>query len=85
MTAGYEVTDDAVVGTLHHRSPQTSDKLSGLVCNSATDGKNGELPLPTILGQGGDNELTNSLVIADYFFQEKFFVGFWIGEHKVHQ
>ena len=26
-------------------------------------------------GQGGDNELTNSLVIADYFFQEKFFVG----------
>ena len=55
--------------------PQKATNSAGLVCNSATEGKNGELPLPTIQGTGGDHELTNSLVIADYFFQEKFFVG----------
>ena len=46
-----------------------------MVCNSATEGKNGELPLPTILGTGGDHEFTNSLVMADYFFSGEFFVG----------
>ena len=34
-------------------------------------------------GQGGDNELTNSLVIADYFFQEKFFVGAGLASIKL--
>ena len=37
-------------------------------------GKNGEFPLPTILG-GVDNEFTNKPSLADYFFSGEFFVG----------
>ena len=40
FSAGYEVTADS--GT-PHRSPQKATNSAGLVCNSATEAKNGEL------------------------------------------
>ena len=46
-----------------------------MVCNSATEGKNGRASFTHYTGTGGDNEFTNSLVIVDYFFGGEFFVG----------
>ena len=67
----YEVTADS--GT-----PQVSaesDKLSGVGLQFGYRGEKWRASFTHYTGKGGDNELTNSLAIVDYFFQEKFFVG----------
>ena len=72
FSAGYEVTADS--GTPPQVSTE-SDKLSGIGLQFGYRWKKWRASFTHYTGQGGDNELTNSLVIADYFFQEKFFVG----------
>ena len=52
-----------------------SDKLSGIGLQFGYRGEKWRASFTHYTGQGGDNELTNSLIIVDYFFQEKFFVG----------
>ena len=56
-------------------SSTESDKLSGIGLQFGYRWEKWRASFTHYTGQGGDNELTNSLVIADYFFQEKFFVG----------
>ena len=68
----YEVTPDS--GTPPQVSTE-SDKLSGVGLQFGYRWEKWRASFTHYTGQGGDNELTNSLVIADYFFQEKFFVG----------
>ena len=72
FSAGYEVTADS--GTPPQVSAE-SDKLTGIGLQFGYRGEKWRASFTHYTGQGGDNELTNSLVIADYFFQEKFFVG----------
>ena len=67
----YEVTADS--GT-----PQVfaeSDKLSGIGLQFGYRGEKWRASFTHYTGQGGDNEFTNSLVMADYFFSGEFFVG----------
>ena len=71
FSAGYEVTADS--GT-----PQVSaesDKLSGIGLQFGYRGEKWRASFTHYTGQGGDNEFTNSLVMADYFFSGEFFVG----------
>ena len=56
-------------------SSTESDKLSGVGLQFGYRWEKWRASFTHYTGTGGDNELTNSLVIADYFFQEKFFVG----------
>ena len=56
-------------------SSTESDKLSGIGLQFGYRGEKWRASFTHYTGQGGDNELTNSLIIVDYFFQEKFFVG----------
>ena len=75
----YEVTADS--GT-----PQVSaesDKLSGIGLQFGYRGEKWRASFTHYTGTGGDHELTNSLVIADYFFQEKFFVGAGLASIKL--
>ena len=67
----YEVTPDS--GT-----PQVSaesDKLSGIGLQFGYRGEKWRASFTHYTGTGGDHELTNSLVMADYFFSREFFVG----------
>ena len=67
----YEVTADS--GT-----PQVSaesDKLSGIGLQFGYRGEKWRASFTHYTGTGGDHELTNSLVMADYFFSREFFVG----------
>ena len=67
----YEVTPDS--GT-----PQVSaesDKLSGIGLQFGYRWEKWRASFTHYTGQGGDNEFTNSLVMADYFFGGEFFVG----------
>ena len=71
FSAEYEVTADS--GT-----PQVSaesDKLSGIGLQFGYRGEKWRASFTHYTGQGGDNEFTNSLVMADYFFSGEFFVG----------
>ena len=71
FSAGYEVTADS--GT-----PQVSaesDKLTGIGLQFGYRGEKWRASFTHYTGQGGDHELTNSLVMADYFFSGEFFVG----------
>ena len=52
-----------------------SDKLSGVGLQFGYRGEKWRASFTHYTGQGGDNELTNSLVMADYFFSGEFFVG----------
>ena len=79
----YEVTDDAVVGEAAPQVSTESDKLSGIGLQFGYRGEKWRASFTHYTGQGGDNELTNSLVIADYFFQEKFFVGAGLASIKL--
>ena len=79
----YEVTDDAVVGEAAPQVSTESDKLSGIGLQFGYRWKKWRASFTHYTGQGGDNELTNSLVIADYFFQEKFFVGAGLASIKL--
>ena len=56
-------------------STTESDKLSGVGLQFGYRGEKWRASFTHYTGTGGDHELTNSLVVADYFFQEKFFVG----------
>ena len=76
------VFDDYSVSMDSHQilegAPQVStesDKLSGIGLQFGYRGEKWRASFTHYTGQGGDNELTNSLIIVDYFFQEKFFVG----------
>ena len=72
FSAEYEVTPDS------GGSPQVSaesDKLSGVGLQFGYRGEKWRASFTHYTGQGGDNELTNSLVMADYFFSGEFFVG----------
>ena len=60
-----------------------SDKLSGIGLQFGYRWEKWRASFTHYTGQGGDNELTNSLVIADYFFQEKFFVGAGLASIKL--
>ena len=72
FSAGYEVTADS--GTPPQVSAE-SDKLSGVGLQFGYRGEKWRASFTHYTGQGGDNELTNSLVMADYFFSGEFFVG----------
>ena len=69
----YKVTDDSP--PVEPQVSTESDKLSGIGLQFGYRWEKWRASFTHYTGQGGDNELTNSLVIADYFFQEKFFVG----------
>ena len=77
----YEVT--AIVGEAAPQVSTESDKLSGIGLQFGYRWKKWRASFTHYTGQGGDNELTNSLVIADYFFQEKFFVGAGLASIKL--
>ena len=64
-------------------STTESDKLSGIGLQFGYRWEKWRASFTHYTGQGGDNELTNSLVIADYFFQEKFFVGAGLASIKL--
>ena len=70
----YSVSMDSLQITPASSSTE-SNKLSGIGLQFGYRGEKWRASFTHYTGQGGDNELTNSLVIADYFFQEKFFVG----------
>ena len=70
----YSVIADSSVQVAASSSTE-SDKLSGIGLQFGYRWEKWRASFTHYTGQGGDNELTNSLVIADYFFQEKFFVG----------
>ena len=72
FSAGYEVTADS--GTPPQVSAE-SDKLSGIGLQFGYRGEKWRASFTHYTGQGGDNEFTNSLVMADYFFSGEFFVG----------
>ena len=72
FSAGYEVTADS--GTPPQVSAE-SDKLSGVGLQFGYRGEKWRASFTHYTGQGGDNEFTNSLVMADYFFSGEFFVG----------
>ena len=71
----YKVPDDSVVGEAVPQVSTESDKLSGIGLQFGYRGEKWRASFTHYTGKGGDNELTNSLAIVDYFFQEKFFVG----------
>ena len=64
-------------------SSTESDKLSGIGLQFGYRGEKWRASFTHYTGQGGDNELTNSLIMADYFFQEKFFVGAGLASIKL--
>ena len=68
----YSVTADS--GTPPQVSAE-SDKLSGIGLQFGYRGEKWRASFTHYTGQGGDHELTNSLVIVDYFFSGEFFVG----------
>ena len=68
----YSVTADS--GTPPQVSAE-SDKLSGVGLQFGYRGEKWRASFTHYTGQGGDNEFTNSLVMADYFFSGEFFVG----------
>ena len=72
FSAGYEVTADS--GTPPQVSAE-SDKLSGIGLQFGYRGEKWRASFTHYTGTGGDHELTNSLVIVDYFFSGEFFVG----------
>ncbi len=66
-------------GSTDSGTPQVSaesDKLSGIGLQFGYRWEKWRASFTHYTGQGGDNELTNSLAIADYFFSGEFFVGF---------
>ena len=67
----YEVTADSGTPQLSAES----DKLSGIGLQFGYRGEKWRASFTHYTGQGGDHELTNSLVIVDYFFSGEFFVG----------
>ena len=79
----YKVTDDSVVGEAVPQVSTESDKLSGIGLQFGYRWEKWRASFTHYTGTGGDNELTNSLVIADYFFQEKFFVGAGLASIKL--
>ena len=78
----YSVSMDSLQITPASSSTE-SDKLSGIGLQLGYRGEKWRASFTHYTGQGGDNELTNSLVIADYFFQEKFFVGAGLASIKL--
>ena len=78
----YSVSMDSLQITPASSSTE-SDKLSGIGLQFGYRGEKWRASFTHYTGQGGDNELTNSLVIADYFFQEKFFVGAGLASIKL--
>ena len=64
-------------------STTESDKLSGIGLQFGYRWEKWRASFTHYTGQGGDNELTNSLIMADYFFQEKFFVGAGLASIKL--
>ena len=65
-------------GSTDSGTPQVSaesDKLSGIGLQFGYRGEKWRASFTHYTGQGGDHELTNSLVIVDYFFSGEFFVG----------
>ena len=72
-----------LVGEAAPQVSTESDKLSGIGLQFGYRWKKWRASFTHYTGQGGDNELTNSLVIADYFFQEKFFVGAGLASIKL--
>ena len=71
----YSVSGDSQEQVAAASSSTESDKLSGIGLQFGYRWEKWRASFTHYTGQGGDNELTNSLIIADYFFQEKFFVG----------
>ncbi len=52
-----------------------SDKISGIGLQFGWRGEKWRASLTHFTGKGGDNELANTLVMADYFLNKDFFVG----------
>ena len=77
----YKVTDDSP--PVEPQVSTESDKLSGIGLQFGYRWEKWRASFTHYTGTGGDNELTNSLVIADYFFQEKFFVGAGLSSIKL--
>ena len=77
----YKVTDDSP--PVEPQVSTESDKLSGIGLQFGYRWEKWRASFTHYTGTGGDNELTNSLVIADYFFQEKFFVGAGLASIKL--
>ena len=72
FSAEYEVTADS--GTPPQVSAE-SDKLSGIGLQFGYRWEKWRASFTHYTGTGGDNEFTNSLIMADYFFGGEFFVG----------
>ena len=60
-----------------------SDKLTGIGLQFGYRGEKWRASFSHYTGQGGDNEFTNSLVMADYFFSGEFFVGVGIASMQL--
>ena len=71
----YSVSGDSQEQVAAASSSTESDKLSGIGLQFGYRGEKWRASFTHYTGQGGDNELTNSLVMADYFFSGEFFVG----------
>ncbi len=60
-----------------------SDKLSGIGLQFGWRGEKWRASLTHFTGKGGANELVNTVVMADYFFNEDFFVGGGLASMKL--
>ncbi len=79
--------DSVLTPTSVHAVPRTttskSDKLSGIGLQFGFRWEKWRASLTHFTGKGGDNDLANTLVMADYFFNEDFFVGGGLASMKL--
>ncbi len=89
----YEVTADDIIvhGSISTTSTtptdtsttSKSDKLSGIGLQFGFRWEKWRASLTHFTGKGGANKLSNTLVMADYFFNEDFFVGGGLASMKL--
>ncbi len=74
-TADSEPTPTAVIVAPRTITSSKSDKISGIGLQFGFRWEKWRASLTHFTGKGGDNELANTLVMADYFVNKDFFVG----------
>ncbi len=80
----YKVTEDsAPVSQVTNSSSSKGDSISGIGLQFSFRWEKWRASLTHFTGSGGANELTNTLVMADYFVNENFFVGGGLASMKL--
>ncbi len=80
----YKVTEDsAPVSQVTNSSSSKGDSISGIGLQFSFRWEKWRASLTHFTGSGGANELTNTLVMADYFVNKDFFVGGGLASMKL--